>query len=309
MTSAGSGEQFARVGEIEIAYELIGDRADPPVLMIMGLGSQMVHWPDGFCELLAGRGYLAIRFDNRDAGHSTRLDGVPSRLGSLMQGEAVAPPYVLADMAADSVGLLDVLAIDRAHLVGASLGGMIAQQAAIEFPDRVLSLASLMSTTGDRSVGEASEAASQLLLTRPASERGAYVEGAVAGRRVLGSVEGLRDDDLVREIAGRAFDRGLYPEGTGRQLAAILASPDRTARLRELRVPTTVIHGSIDPLIGISGGRATAAAIPGAELVVIDDMGHDLPPGAWERIVDALVANFERAGSPADLAAHSGGIR
>lgn len=297
MTAAGSGEQFARVGEIEIAYELIGERDQPPVLMIMGLGSQMVHWPDGFCELLAERGYLAIRFDNRDAGHSTRLDGVPSRLGGLMAGEAVASPYLLADMAADSIGLLDALEIDRAHLVGASLGGMIAQQAAIDFPDRVLTLASLMSTTGDRSVGEASEAASQLLLTRPATERDAYVEGAVAGRKVLGSVDGLRDDDLVREIAGRAFDRGLYPEGSGRQLAAILASPDRTPQLRELRLPTVVIHGSIDPLIGISGGRATAAAIPGSELVVIDDMGHDVPPGAWGRIADALVANFERAGS------------
>jgi pimeloyl-ACP methyl ester carboxylesterase len=299
MTVRVSEEQFAHAGEIEIAYELIGDRTDPPVLMIMGLGSQLVHWPDGFCELLAQRGYLLIRFDNRDAGHSTRLDDRPSRLGELMRGEQAQTPYLLADMAADCAGLLDALEIDRAHIVGASLGGMVAQQLAIDFPDRVRSLASIMSTTGDRSVGEATEAATELLLTRPATERQAYIDSAVAGRKVLGSVDGLRDDGLVREIAGRAFDRGVYPEGTGRQLAAIIASGDRTPGLRELDLPTVVIHGEIDPLIGVSGGKATAAAIPGSELVLIEGMGHDLPPPAWERIADALVANFDRARSSA----------
>ena len=283
------------MGAIELAYEVIGEPTDPAVLMMMGLGSQMVHWPDSFCELLAGRGYRLIRFDNRDAGHSTRLDGTPSRLAELMRGELVAPPYVLADLAADSAGLLDALGIDRAHVVGASFGGMIAQQIAIGFPKRVLSLASLMSTTGDRSVGEASEAATELLMSRPATERDAYIEGAVAGRKVLGSVDALRDDDLVREIAARAFDRGLYPQGTARQLAAILGSPDRTPSLRALDVPTVVIHGAIDPLIGVSGGRATAAAIPDAELVIVEGMGHDLPPGAWDRIVAALTRNFDRA--------------
>jgi pimeloyl-ACP methyl ester carboxylesterase len=297
MTVAASREQFAQVGEIEIAYETIGDSGDPPVLMIMGLGSQLVHWPDGFCELLAGRGYWLIRFDNRDAGHSTRLAGKASGLGALMRGEQADTPYRLADMAADSVGLLDVLEVERAHVVGVSLGGMIAQQVAIDFRERVISLASIMSTTGDRAVGEATEAATELLLSRPATDRQAYLDGAVAGRRVLGSVDELRDDDLVREIAARAFDRGIYPEGTGRQLAAIIASGDRTPRLRELDLPTVVIHGEIDPLIGVSGGKATAAAIPGSELVLIEGMGHDLPPPAWERITDALVANFERARS------------
>ena len=297
MTVAASREQFAQVGEIEIAYETIGDPGDPPVLMIMGLGSQLVHWPDGFCELLAGRGYWLIRFDNRDAGHSTRLAGKASGLGALMRGEQAETPYLLADMAADSVGLLDVLEVERAHVVGVSLGGMIAQQVAIDFRERVISLASIMSTTGDRAVGEATEAATELLLSRPATDRQAYLDGVVAGRRVLGSVDELRDDDLVREIAARAFDRGIYPEGTGRQLAAIIASGDRTPRLRELDLPTVVIHGEIDPLIGVSGGKATAAAIPGSELVLIEGMGHDLPPPAWERITDALVANFERARS------------
>ena len=290
-----SGEQFARVGEIELAYEVIGDPGDPPVLMLMGLGSQMIHWPEGFCDVLAGRGYRLIRFDNRDAGRSTRLDGTPSRLGELMRGEQVAPPYVLADLAADSAGLLDALGIDRAHVVGASFGGMVAQQIAIDFPERVLSLASIMSTTGDRSVGEATDAATELLMSPPATDRDGYIEAAVAGRKVLGSEDGLRDDDLVREIAARAFDRGLYPQGTGRQLAAILGSPDRTPSLRTLDVPTVVIHGAIDPLIGVSGGKATAAAIPGAELVIIEGMGHDLPPGVWGRIVDALTGNFDRA--------------
>jgi pimeloyl-ACP methyl ester carboxylesterase len=200
-------------------------------------------------------------------------------------------------MAADGIGLLDGLGLSAAHVVGASMGGMIAQTMAARFPERVLSLASIMSTTGDRAVGEATEAATELLLSRPATDRQAYLDGAVAGRRVLGSVDELRDDDLVREIAARAFDRGIYPEGTGRQLAAIIASGDRTPRLRELDLPTVVIHGEIDPLIGVSGGKATAAAIPGSELVLIESMGHDLPPPAWERITDALVANFERARS------------
>jgi pimeloyl-ACP methyl ester carboxylesterase len=198
-------------------------------------------------------------------------------------------------MAADAAGLLGVLGIERAHVVGASLGGMIAQQLAIDRPERVLSLASIMSTTGDHSVGERTEAAAELLLSAPATERAAYLEGAVQARKLLGSVEELRDDDLVREIAARAYDRGIYPEGTGRQLAAIIGSGDRTPRLRELEVPTVVIHGEIDPLIGVSGGRATAAAIPGSELVIFDGMGHDLPPPLWEPIADALVANFERA--------------
>jgi pimeloyl-ACP methyl ester carboxylesterase len=290
-----SEEQVARVGGIELAYERWGDAEDPPVLMIMGLGSQLVHWPDGFCERLARRGYELIRFDNRDAGHSTRLDGVPSHLGEFLRGSEATPPYLLADMAADAAGLLGVLGIERAHVVGASLGGMIAQQLAIDRPERVLSLASIMSTTGDRSVGERTEAAAELLLSAPATERAAYLEGAVQARKLLGSVEELRDDDLVREIAARAYDRGIYPEGTGRQLAAIIGSGDRTPRLRELEVPTVVIHGEIDPLIGVSGGRATAAAIPGSELVIFDGMGHDLPPPLWEPIADALVANFERA--------------
>jgi pimeloyl-ACP methyl ester carboxylesterase len=300
MAIDGSGEQFARVGEIELAYETFGDPADPPVLMIMGLGAQMIYWPDGLCEAIAGRGCFVIRFDNRDAGHSTKLDRLgQAPLGPLMRGEDAEVPYLLADMAADTVGLLDFLAIDSAHVVGASLGGMIAQRVAVDFPHRVLSLASIMSTTGDRSVGEATEAATQLLLTRPSTERQAYIDGVVAARKVLGSADGLRDDDFSRDVAARAFDRGVFPDGTARQLAAIIASPDRGPELRAIQAPTVVIHGAIDPLIGLSGGKATAAAIPGAELVVIDDMGHDLPAGVWERIVDALVANFERQPSVA----------
>ena len=299
MTVAGSGEQFARVGEIELAYETFGAAGDPPVLMIMGVGSQMIHWPDGLCEAIAARGYRVIRYDNRDAGHSTKLDSLgPPRLGELIDGESVGSPYSLADMAADGVALLGELGIGRAHVVGASMGGMIAQRLVIDHPDRVFSLASIMSTTGDRTVGGPTEAATEVLMSRPATERHAYIDGAVSGRKVLGSVDGLRDDDLVREIAAQAFDRGIHPPGTARQLAAIIASPDRTPELRRIQAPTVVIHGAIDPLIDLSGGEATAAAIPGAQLVVIDGMGHDLPPGSWDQIVDALVANFARAAQP-----------
>lgn len=295
---SNDGERLAKVGELELAYETFGDPADPAALMIMGVGSQMIQWPVGLCELLAARGYHVIRFDNRDCGHSTKLAQPAPPLGKVIRGEVSEVPYGLHEMAGDAVGLLEALAIERAHVVGASLGGMIAQRLAIDHPGRVLSLASIMSTTGAPGVGTPTEAATEVLMSRPATERQAYIDGAVAARKVLGSVDGLRDDDLVREVATRAFDRGIHPDGTARQLAAIIASPDRTPELRRIQAPTVVIHGSIDPLIGLSGGEATAAAIPGAQLVVIDGMGHDLPPGSWVQIVDALVANFARAAQP-----------
>jgi pimeloyl-ACP methyl ester carboxylesterase len=292
-------EQFARVGEIELAYETFGDPADAPVLMIQGIGAQMIYWPEGLCELLAESGYRVIRFDNRDAGHSTKLDGRRAPpLRRVLEGDHSGVPYLLQDMAADSVGLLGVLGIERAHVVGASMGGMIAQRVAIDFPERVLSLASIMSTTGDRAVGQATADGTRVLLTPPPPERSAYIDWFVAARRVIGSADHLFDEDATRRLAGRAYDRGVFSAGTMRQFAAILASPDRTPELAAIAAPTVVIHGERDALIGISGGRATAAAIPGAELVVIEDMGHDLPAGAWEAIADALIANFERATAP-----------
>ena len=291
-----SEERFADLGELRLCYQTVGDPADPPLLMVMGLGSQMIHWPDGFCELIAGRGLFCIRFDNRDAGRSTWLSDrdVPS-LTEARDGRIGELPYTLSDMAGDGVGVLDELGIDRAHVVGISLGGMIAQTLAIEHPERVLSLASLMSHTGDMVNGRTHEVAMPVLMSRPPPERGAYVEHLVNVRRVIGSPGFERDEGWVRDLAGRAYDRGLNPDGTQRQLAAILAGGDRTALLRRIDVPTVVIHGTNDPLIDVSGGRATAAAIPGAELVLIEGMGHDLPAATWERIADAVCANVSRA--------------
>ena len=299
MTVGRSEEQVARIGEIELAYEVLGAEDDPPVLMIMGLGSQLVHWPDGLCELLAARGYRVIRFDNRDAGHSTRLDGAPSRLGELMAGQEARPPYLLADMAADAVGLLDHLGIERAHVVGASMGGMIAQTIAIEHPDRVLSLCSIMSNTGARWSGQPKLATYRVLLGTPPQDRDKFIEHVVTMYRVIGSPGFDRDEDDLRDVAARSYDRGRNPAGSGRQLAAIIASGDRTERLRGLGVPTVVIHGTKDRLVSPSGGRATAKAIPGAKLVTIDGMGHDLPRGTWPRIIGAIAENAARAGAPA----------
>ncbi len=298
MAVVQSAEQFARVGEVELAYETIGDPADPAVLLIMGLGAQLIYWPERLCELLAGAGYHVIRFDNRDCGRSTKLDGlgIPD-IGRLLGGDAVEVPYGLEDMAADSVGVLDELGIERAHLVGASLGGMIAQRVAIDSADRVLSLASIMSTTGDRAVGRASPAARAVLMARPASERAEYVAGFVDARRAIGSQGELFDEEAIRELAGRAYDRGFFPGGTARQLAAVLAAADRTPQLAGVRAPTVVIHGIDDPLIGVSGGRATAAAIPGCELVEIEGMGHDLPQavlGPDRRRADAQLRRARR---------------
>jgi len=289
-------ERFAEVeGGIELCFESLGDPADPSLLMIMGLGAQMIYWPDGLCELLAARGLHVIRFDNRDAGRSTWLTdaGKPS-LGRGRDRSEV-PPYTLSEMAADCCGLLDHLELAAAHVLGASLGGMIAQTLAIEHPARVLSLVSLMSHTGDMRNGRTHEVAMPVLLSRPPADRPGYVESIVEARRVIGSPGMERDEDWIRDLAGRAFDRGLNPDGTQRQLAAIIASGDRTARLRGLEVPTVVIHGTEDVLIDVSGGEATAAAIPDAELVLIEGMGHDLPAGAWDQIAAAVIGNIGRA--------------
>jgi pimeloyl-ACP methyl ester carboxylesterase len=292
-----SEEKFADVGRgIRLCHQAMGDSDDPPMLLIMGIGSQMVGWPDGLCELLADRGYFLIRFDNRDCGRSTWLSelGVPSATKA-WETRLVDPPYLFTDMADDCAGLLDALGIPAAHVVGASLGGFVAQTLAIERPDRVLSLASVMSSTGSGEVGQPTPAAMQALMTRPPDDRDGYVEAIVAGRRVIGSTGFEPDEDLIRRTARRAHERGLNPEGTQRQLVASICSGSRQGRLGEITAPTLVLHGAADPLIDVSGGRATAAAIPGAELVVIDGWGHDLPAGVWERLVDAVTENAGRA--------------
>lgn len=290
-----SSEQVADLGEIELAYETFGDPGDPPMLLIMGLGAQMILWPEELCELLARRGYYVIRFDNRDVGRSTILTVPPPTIQAMMAGEAQAP-YGFEEMAGDAAGLLDHLGIERAHIVGSSMGGMIAQRFALDHPERTLSLTSIMSTTGNREVGGPTERAWAVLTTAPPTDRDGYVEATVAARSVIGTQP--PDVERTRRLAERMYDRGYHPKGTARHLAAVAVAGDRTAELGSLRVPAVVIHGSEDPLITPSGGEATAAAIPGAELVIIDGMGHDLPPVHHQRIADAIVSVAERAVAP-----------
>jgi pimeloyl-ACP methyl ester carboxylesterase len=274
---------------LELEYDVLGDPGDPPVVLIMGLGAQLIDWPQEFCALLADRGYRVIRFDNRDAGLSSGLDelGIPD-IAAIIGGDLSSMAYGLSDMAADVAGVLDALEIDRAHIAGCSLGGMVAQQFAIEFPDRVRSLTSIMSMTGDRTVGLPTPEAAAVLGRPPAPTREIAIANAVMSSRIIGSPAfPLTDEELLRRATAKV-DRAYRPAGTARQYAAALGSPDRTPDLHGVKVPAVVIHGAEDPLINVSGGQATAAAIPGAELVVIPGMGHDLPREAWQQIVDAI---------------------
>jgi len=296
LASHGMAEGFARVGEIELCFESFGSDADPALLLIMGLGTQMVAWPEDFCRQLAEHGFRVIRFDNRDVGRSTHLrELLPPTTRQLLLRDKRAARYSLADMAADAVGLLDELGIERAHVVGASMGGMIAQTMAARHPERVLSLASIMSNTGHRWKGKPGLRVYPIFVRRPAQDRERAIASAIDVCRRIGSTGFPFDEETLRRSAELSFDRGHNPAGGARQLAAIIAAGDRTAELRRISAPTVVIHGTNDPMIRLSGGRATAAAIAGAELVTIEGLGHDLPSGAWDRIVDAIVANTRRA--------------
>jgi pimeloyl-ACP methyl ester carboxylesterase len=292
--SSASGEQFARVGSIDLCYETFGDAAAEPLLLVMGLGSQMVMWEDEFCETLAARGFRVIRFDNRDVGRSTILTkaGIPTRRELFMRDRRAAR-YLLADMADDAVGLLDHLDIDAAHVVGASMGGMISQQLAIDHGDRVRSLVSIMSTTGSRRVGQPSPFMLPMLLRRPARHREAYIADFITTFTAIGSRTYRPDPVWLRKLAERCWERGYHPDGSARQLMAIQASPDRTPQLRSLRMPVTVIHGNQDRLVMRSGGRATARAIPGAKLILLGGMGHDMPHELWPQLIDAIAANAQ----------------
>jgi pimeloyl-ACP methyl ester carboxylesterase len=293
-------ESFCRVGDIELCYETFGDPADPAMLLIMGLGTQMLGWQEEFCEQLAARGFFVVRYDNRDIGRSTVLGEAPvPTLGQILRRDKRAASYSLAEMAADGVGLLDHLGIERAHVVGASMGGMIAQTIAARRPERVLSLCSIMSSTGSRWRGQpALRTYSKFLKPMPGNREG-YIDQAADLFAWIGSPGFDRDEPALRDLLGRMYDRGHDPGSSARQLAAILASGDRTAELRHITAPTVVIHGTDDKLVGPSGGRATARAIPGARLVTIKGMGHDLPRGTWPQILDAIVENAARAASPA----------
>ncbi len=288
-------EETARANGIEIVYETIGDPSGRPLLLVMGLGMQLIHWDLELCERLAERGFRVIRFDNRDSGRSTAIDAPVPDLRRLMLGRRVRVPYLLGDMADDAFGLLDHLGIEAAHVVGASMGGMIAQAMAIARPERVLSLTSIMSTTGDRRAGLPKLRVWSVLLRRAPREKQAYVESFVRTFRLIGSPGFPYDDERVRELAAATYERGHDAAGTGRQLAAIMASGSRTEQLRTLSMPATVIHGRADPLVPFRGGRATAAAIPGARLIAIPGMGHDLPREVWPQVVDAIAETAGRS--------------
>jgi pimeloyl-ACP methyl ester carboxylesterase len=262
----------------------------------MGFATQMLGWDQQFCEELASRGRFVVRFDNRDVGLSTHLeDATVPRLQEIFTENFRSAPYTLSDMAADTTALMDALGIDSAHLVGASMGGMISQTTAIEHPERVRSIVSIMSTTGDRQVGNPTEEATQALLGPAPRTREEALDRAVRTYAVLGSPGFPLDEPALRARVGAAWDRAIHdPKGVIRQLAAIWASGDRTDKLAQIDVPVTIVHGSEDPLISVSGGRATAKAIPGAELDVIEGMGHDLPRDLWSRILDRINATIER---------------
>jgi pimeloyl-ACP methyl ester carboxylesterase len=291
-----SEERLAPANGIELAYQEVGDPGGEPLLLIMGLATQMLAWQEDFCVLLAERGFRVVRFDNRDIGHSTMIEeaGMPSRL-EMLSGRRATAPYLLRDMAEDTFGLMDYLGIERANLVGASMGGMIAQTMAIERPERVRSLVSMMSTTGNRWVGSPTFRAWGLLLTKFPHGRDEYVKRAVRTVKVIGSPGFRMDPSEVEELAGAMYDRSHHPAGIIRQMHAISASGDRTASLRRLDLPTTVLHGSADPLARIAAGRATAKAIPGARLRVFEGMGHDLPRQLWPDFVEEIAATAGRA--------------
>ncbi len=289
-------EQFAEVGNgITLCYETFGRPDDSPLLLIMGLGTQMIAWPEPFCQALAERGFYVIRYDNRDCGRSTWMHGRPPTVPELLRRRIEDPPYTLSDLSDDALGLLDVLGLPAAHIVGASMGGMIAQTLAIEHPEAVRSLVSIMSTTGNRRKGQPALSIYRFLLRAAPSEREAFTAHMLRVFDAIGSRGLPRDFDRLRATAELSFERGVNPAGTGRQLGAIIASGDRTSALRRLRVAALVIHGTRDPMVRVSGGRATAEAIPGAELLLIDGMGHDLPEGAWPRLTDAIAEHAEGA--------------
>jgi pimeloyl-ACP methyl ester carboxylesterase len=280
---------------ITIEYDTFGDPSAPPVLLIMGLGAQMTLWDPRFCQLIADRGFYVIRFDNRDIGLSTWFDDTGiTDLSAVISG-TVDAPYSLSDMAADAAGLLDALGISSAHIVGASMGGMIAQTFAIEFPTKTRTLTSIMSTTGDPAVGQASAEALAALIGPAPTSRDEAVESRVRLSKVIGSPGFPEDESQLREYAASAFDRSFHPSGQVRQVAAVLSQPDRTQALQLVAIPTLVIHGADDPLVDVSGGKATADAVPDAKLKIVPGMGHDLPSALYEEIVDSLVENFDRA--------------
>lgn len=291
-------KQAVKVGpsEIEIAYESFGSDDAIPVLMLMGAGAQMLSWHEDFCTELASYGLRPIRFDNRDVGLSTHFHNAPEPdFKAAFAGDISSASYNLSDMAADTVGLLDILGLKSAHFIGASMGGFISQMVAIEYPDRIRSLTCIMSTTGDPSVGYPAPDTFSLLAGPPPINREEAMEQAVKNFRVVGSPGFPLDEDEVRERAGLAYDRSYDPAGMMRQAIAVIASGDRTSRLESVKVPTLVIHGDSDKMCDVSGGRAIAKAIKGSELVIIEGMGHNLPRPLWPKLTSLIANHIQHA--------------
>jgi len=286
-----------RVNGIELCAEVRGETDGEPLLLVMGLGAQLVSWDERFVDRLVDRGYRVARFDNRDVGRSTHLDDaevdVMATLQAAAKGEPVQAPYTLSDMAADAAGLLEELGMAPAHAVGASMGGMIVQTMAIEQPQAVRSVVSIMSTTGDRDVGQPTPEATQLLFSPPPQTEEEAVERAKLADQTWGS-PAHRDPDAAVARARREWNRARNPAGVGRQIVAINVSGSRTEALRSVTVPFTVIHGTADTLVTPSGGQRTAEAVPHAVHVEIDGMGHNLPEPLWARIMDEIDATVGR---------------
>ena len=290
----------ARVNGVKIEYDTFGRRADRPLLLVMGLGAQMIQWDEGFCRQLVDAGHFVIRFDNRDVGLSEYFDsaGVPDMaetMRKMQAGEKPDVPYTADDMAADAFGVLDALDLASAHICGASMGGMIVQTMAINAPRRIRSMTSIMATTGNRALPPAKPEAIAALMSPPARTRDEAMARSLATARVIGSPGYPATEDEIRARAARAFDRAFHPEGVARQMSAIASHGSRKEKLQKLDLPALVIHGRDDPLVPVEGGIDTHEALKGSELLVIDGMGHDLPRALWPQIVGAITRLTERA--------------
>ncbi len=290
----------ANANGIQIEYDTFGKPVDLPLLLINGVASQMITWPEEFCTKLAERGHYVIRFDNRDTGLSTKFEqaGIPDLMAvmeAVMRGEEIKVPYTLNDMADDSVGLLDALDIGRAHVCGVSMGAMIAQIIAVRHPSRVASLISIYGSTGNPALPRGKPEALTALMSPSPQEREAAIEHSMKFIRTIAGPGFPFDEDWTRTLMTRAYDRAFYPPGMTRKIAAIMTSGNRKTALASVTAPTLVIHGADDPLIPLECGKDTAEAIPGAELMIIEGMGHDLPHGgAWPRIVEAISAHTKK---------------
>jgi pimeloyl-ACP methyl ester carboxylesterase len=299
-TPSPSAERTASLSTgVDLCYQTFGDRRGEPLLLVMGLGGPMTWWDPVFCQMLADRGFFVIRYDNRDTGRSTKVRGRINRrmIVASFAGLKARAPYSMQDLADDGFALLDHLDLDAAHVVGISMGGMIVQTMALSHPKRVLSLTSIMSTTGRRTVGWQDPRLLPLLAVRRDASREHYVETSAKLWKLIGSPLYPDTTDSIRERAGETWDRGISRAGVARQTAAILTQPDRSRALRSLRIPTLVIHGTHDKMVHVSGGRATSQAIPGSELLLVPGMGHDVPQALHETFVESIRRNADRAGA------------